>query len=81
MRQARQTRSFPISLDIGPSLLCCACGVSGWAGIECNSSILRGTTEVQVCFEMAKVSRDKLNKDVLEIDMTHPLFDLAGGLE
>lgn len=28
---------------------------------------------------MAKVSRDKLNKDVLEIDMTHPLFDLAGG--
>lgn len=34
-----------------------------------------------MCFEMAKVSRDKLNKDVLEIDMTHPLFDLAGGLE
>lgn len=34
-----------------------------------------------MCFEMANVSRDKLNKDVLEIDMTHPLFDLAGGLE
>lgn len=34
-----------------------------------------------MCFEMANVSRDKLYKDVLEIDMTHPLFDQAGGLE